>query len=242
MKNLKPVPADKKKSLGKLPTDVRNKMGYAKKGSMMKANKGGETVKKFPKDMLFRPTPEQAEKMSNDPTRKARLKKLLENRIKNTKPDSSNTKQKLKDALKKLGSAASPSAAAAKTIQKLAGAQISDKESERIRRSIPKKAKGGEMKKPMKAGLGKMVKKLVGSVFGKKSSTVNPNSSTDMSFRGMKLPMTDLYQKATEQQVAKKSMGGEMKQGYGAARTSGMGLQDEDLIPGKSMDYYKDLM
>jgi hypothetical protein len=38
------------------------------------------------------------------------------------------------------------------------------------------------------------------------------------------------------------SMGGEMKQGYGAARTSGMGLQDEDLIPGKSMDYYKDLM
>ena len=42
--------------------------------------------------------------------------------------------------------------------------------------------------------------------------------------------------------TAKKSMGGEMKQGYGAARTSGMGLQDEDLIPGKSMDYYKDLM
>ena len=38
------------------------------------------------------------------------------------------------------------------------------------------------------------------------------------------------------------SKGGEMKQGYGAARTSGMGLQDEDLIPGKSMDYYKDLM
>lgn len=171
MKNLKPVPADKKKSLGKLPTDVRNKMGYAKKGSMMKAKEGKMT------DMMFRPTPEQAAKISNDPTRKARLKKLLENRIKNTKPDSSETKQKLKDALKKLGSAASPSAAAAKTIQKLAGAQISDKESERIRRSIPKKAKGGEM-----------------------------------------------------------------KQGYGAARTSGMGLQDEDLIPGKSMDYYKDLM
>jgi len=42
--------------------------------------------------------------------------------------------------------------------------------------------------------------------------------------------------------MVKKSMGGEMKQGYGAARTSGMGLQDEDLIPGKSMDYYKDLM
>jgi len=30
--------------------------------------------------------------------------------------------------------------------------------------------------------------------------------------------------------------------GYGAARTSGMGLQDEQLPPGKSLDYYKDLM
>ena len=153
-KNLKPVPADKKKSLGKLPTDVRNKMGYAKKGRMMKAKEGKMT------DMMFRPTPEQAAKISNDPTRKARLKKLLENRIKNTKPDSSETKQKLKDALKKLGSAASPAAATAKKTM----------------------------------------------------------------------------------EIIKKSKGGEMKKGYGAARTSGMGLQDEDLIPGKSMDYYKDLM
>ena len=38
------------------------------------------------------------------------------------------------------------------------------------------------------------------------------------------------------------SKGGEMKKGYGAARQSGMGLQDENLVPGKSMDYYKDLM
>ena len=40
------------------------------------------------------------------------------------------------------------------------------------------------------------------------------------------------------------SMGMEAKstKGYGAARTSGMGLQDEQLVPGKSLDYYKDLM
>ena len=40
------------------------------------------------------------------------------------------------------------------------------------------------------------------------------------------------------------NMGMEAKstQGYGAARTSGMGLQDENLIPGKSLDYYKDIM
>ena len=40
---------------------------------------------------------------------------------------------------------------------------------------------------------------------------------------------------------AKMNMGGEMR-GYGAARKSGMGLQDEQLVPGKSLDYYKDLM
>tara|TARA_R100001440_G_scaffold37529_6_gene56955 strand:- start:18194 stop:19063 length:870 start_codon:yes stop_codon:yes gene_type:complete len=44
--------------------------------------------------------------------------------------------------------------------------------------------------------------------------------------------------------ITKASMGMEAKstRGYGAARTSGMGLQDEQLIPGKSLDYYKDLM
>ena len=39
----------------------------------------------------------------------------------------------------------------------------------------------------------------------------------------------------------KASMGKSVR-GYGAARTSGMGLQDEQLVPGKSLDYYKDLM
>ena len=33
---LKPVPKEKKKSLGKLPTEVRNKMGFMKKGGMVK--------------------------------------------------------------------------------------------------------------------------------------------------------------------------------------------------------------
>jgi len=35
---------------------------------------------------------------------------------------------------------------------------------------------------------------------------------------------------------------GDMAKGYGAARTQGQGLQDENLIPGKSLDYYKDIM
>ena len=41
--------------------------------------------------------------------------------------------------------------------------------------------------------------------------------------------------------MMKASMGKSVR-GYGAARTSGMGLQDEQLPPGKSLDYYKDLM
>jgi len=50
--------------------------------------------------------------------------------------------------------------------------------------------------------------------------------------------------KAIEANMMKASMGMEAKstKGYGAARTSGMGLQDEQLVPGKSLDYYKDLM
>ena len=47
--------------------------------------------------------------------------------------------------------------------------------------------------------------------------------------------------KRLSDEVKKKNMGGEAK-GYGAARTSGMGLQDEQLVPGKSLDYYKDIM
>ena len=39
-----------------------------------------------------------------------------------------------------------------------------------------------------------------------------------------------------------KAYKGDMAKGYGAARTQGQGLQDENLIPGKSLDYYKDIM
>tara|TARA_R100001510_G_scaffold49192_1_gene47406 strand:+ start:51 stop:239 length:189 start_codon:yes stop_codon:yes gene_type:complete len=35
-KSLKPVPEDKKKSLGKLPTDVRERMGFMKGGGKVK--------------------------------------------------------------------------------------------------------------------------------------------------------------------------------------------------------------
>ena len=43
---MKEVPADKKKSLGKLPTPVRNKMGFMKNGGKVKGYKPGGTVEK----------------------------------------------------------------------------------------------------------------------------------------------------------------------------------------------------
>jgi hypothetical protein len=167
MKNLKPVPADKKKSLGKLPTDVRNKMGYAQKGKMM-----------------------------------SKRDKLIE-------------KQNPKSEYKK---------------DKFGKTKLSYTE-----------AKKGKM--VHKKSLGGLLSGLAEKVFGKKASASKmPNVPGKMAMENGKLPIARLYQKATEQQIAKKSMGGEMKKGYGAARQSGMGLQDENLIPGKSMDYYKDLM
>jgi hypothetical protein len=50
--------------------------------------------------------------------------------------------------------------------------------------------------------------------------------------------------KAKKGKMMYANMGMEAKstQGYGAARKSGMGLQDEQLPAGKTLDYYKDIM
>jgi hypothetical protein len=117
MTNLKPVPAGKEKSLGKLPPEVRNRMGYAKYGKMMKAKIGAQVSDK---------------------------------EIENFEKE---------------------------TIKKLAGAQASDAEIKKIKSMMPKKSHGGSMKK-----------------------------------------------------------------GYGKARSSGMGLEDESLVPGKGYEYIKDLL
>jgi hypothetical protein len=71
-------------------------------------------------------------------------------------------------------------------------------------------SKGGNAVKPVKAGLGKMVTKLVGKVFGKKSSTVNPTPGGQIMGEG-KTPLTALYQKATQQKTANMYTGGEVE-------------------------------
>ena len=139
---LKPVNKEKNPGLAKLPEKVRNRMGYAKKGKMLKATKG----------------------MSVKGDDKRDIRKT----------------------------------------ESMIGASESSK------RETGKMAKSRKM---TKAKTGKMMYANVGMA----------------------------AKKVREDQRMKASMGKSVR-GYGAARTSGMGLQDEQLPPGKSLDYYKDLM
>jgi len=202
-KNLKPVPAEKKKSLGKLPTDVRNKMGYAKKGKIMKARYGtmakGDVKEGLKKSSEFKTKLEDFKKSAIKKLRGAQVGPAEEAKLNKMMPS-------VKD---------SPDTREAKM--------------KAVKMKLSKLKTGGEMKKPMKASVGALALGVLGAKAAKKLMKKKEASAIS--------PALDYLG-----DTAKKSMGGEMKQGYGAAKTSGMGLQDEDLIPGKSMDYYKDLM
>ena len=73
---MKDVPMDKKKSLGKLPTEVRNKMGFKKAGGKVKMKDGGtprdrlKPAQRAPKyrDLLMRGEPK--------PIRRPKLPKM----------------------------------------------------------------------------------------------------------------------------------------------------------------------
>ena len=75
-----------------------------------------------------------------------------------------------------------------------------------------------------------LLKKLRGSQIG-------PAEESRLSEKG-----NQAMRDALREKKMMKASKGDMAKGYGAARTSGMGLQDEELIPGKSLDYYKDVM
>ena len=204
------------------------KMMKAKYGKMMKAGKGGGA------DIDYK----LGTKMQGDyegKTLTGKAKEFLGTAAKQTKGSIGLLRQKV--------------------LKKLVNSQVSEKEAQEIIKSLPK-AKHGKM---IKASLGTMAQDLVRKVFGKNKAVAKTGSNMGaMSFKGKKLPIETLVQKATEQNKAKSGkmmkakygkmtkanmgMEAESTQGYGAARTSGMGLQDENLIPGKSLDYYKDLI
>ena len=216
MKNLKPVPADKKKSLGKLPTDVRNKMGYAQKGKMMsnRDKRQEEITKKQNPKSEYKKDKFGKTKLSYTEARKGKMihKKGLGGLLSGL----------AKKVFGKKSDTAMPSTPVQVAMEngKIPLAKLY--------KQVTQKTTGAKYGKMMKAKKGVMVT-------GKKEE-----DKFSKYVKSIKLPDA----KDVRDVVKNKAMGGEMKstQGYGAARTSGMGLQDEDLIPGKSMDYYKDLM
>ena len=150
MTNLKPVPAGKEKSLGKLPPKVRNRMGYAKYGKMMKARYGTMT------------------KQSTGPA-------LQKEKV----------RKEQRDIIR------------ANLVKEYSGAAITENELQNIKKLLPEAIDTG---------------------------------------------MTMQAKRSALKMLQKKSMGGSMKKGYGQARTSGMGLEDESLVPGKGYEYIKDLI
>ena len=175
---LKPVNKEKNPGLAKLPEKVRNKMGYAKKGKMLKARYGtmakGDVKEGLKKSEAF--------------------------------------DKKLADFRKE-------------TFKKLRKARVGVAEEASYDKLFPLKTdKASTIESKMKTIKLKLSKLKVGGV--------------------IKANVGMAAKKVREKDMMKASMGMEAKstRGYGAARTSGMGLQDEQLVPGKSMDYYKDLM
>ena len=96
-------------------------------------------------------------------------------------------------------------------------------------------------------GLKEATKKLKaqGYVGGKMANLKKiPEGPKGEGLRKLKAARPDVTRKMGFAKKGKvmKAMAGKSVRGFGAARTSGMGLQDEQMVPGKSMDYYNDLM
>ena len=142
-------------------------------------------------------------------------------------------------------------------VKKESGAQVSPNEVENLKKKYLKKiraAKVGpaEEMKLMGGKLGKMKEMKMFSDGAKKGKMMSAETGKFITKKKTEYIVKKKNKYITkkpreeirEREMVKKSMGGEMKstQGYGAARTSGMGLQDESLPTGKSLDYYKDLL
>jgi hypothetical protein len=87
-------------------------------------------------------------------------------------------------------------------------------------------------------------KRKAATEFAKKSFKASKYGKIAAGIAGAGLALKQYLKSKTNkaEDVDKKSMGGDMKKGYGQARTSGMGLQDENVSLGKGSDYIKDLL
>jgi hypothetical protein len=107
----------------------------------------------------------------------------------------------------------------------------------------------GEDFKMMKAKSGKMMKASAGAAAllgvggAKLKAKLKDHLKEKLSVLSPAMQyLGDTAKNSKGGEMMKKVAGGAAIKGMGAARTSGMGLEDENLIPGKSLDYYKDVM
>ena len=127
-------------------------------------------------------------------------------------------------------------------IQKIRGAQVGPMEEKRITNFFPSIKDSVEVRKQKMDKVKQMISKFnTGKMANLKKIPEGPKGE---GLRKLKSKRPDVTRKMGFAKKGKvmKAMAGKSVRGFGAARTSGMGLQDEQMIPGKSMDYYKDLM
>ena len=109
-----------------------------------------------------------------------------------------------------------------------------EKKSRRKKRKRGSQVEKKETEKRKKLGKGK------GSSKEEKNQRENLRIETIKKLAGAQV--SDKEAKKIISMMPKKSHGGSMKKGYGKARSSGMGLEDESLVPGKGYEYIKDLL
>ena len=132
----------------------------------------------------------------------------------------------------------------AKVTMKLSGAQVSDSEANRIKKLVPNLKDSPMVRQAKETALKSIMKNMPKMKEGNMALKPIPEGAKGEGLRKLKAERPDVTRKmgfAKKGKIMKAAMGKSVK-GYGAARTSGSGLQDEKLIPGKSLDYYKDLM
>ena len=116
------------------------------------------------------------------------------------------------------------------------------KEARKRRKADVIKGMGGYMGGGLKEATKKL--KAQGYKGGNMALKKIPEGPKGEGLRKLKAERPDVTRKMGFAKKGKvmKAMAGKSVRGFGAARTSGMGLQDEQMVPGKSMDYYNDLM
>ena len=129
----------------------------------------------------------------------------------------------------------------AQFVKNRAGSQVSESKIQQLKNEYKKMMGGSQIGPSEEKRLNKMMKMRNGKMANLKKIPEGPKGE---GLRKLKAKRPDVTRKMGFAKKGKvmKAMAGKSVRGYGAARTSGMGLQDEQLVPGKSMDYYKDLM